>query len=1493
MKVKRQKHSIFFKGAIFALAFALTVLCFPLNGLVAFATDAIKEEKLNYITLGRAGEEVSTTVDKGSEYLIPNAYIGGSKSWKIGDKSTLAEGSNMIVADKMKLTKSEVEVTYYGNIVTSSEDAGGEDSRPQYNGKFLAENAGNYVVTYSYAYQNTQEEGSDEVEFSYQLVVTSIPTQASLNFIDSKVVTPSLVDLYLARVKDENGRDKKDEQSRQVYKNLYLDLPEVKDKSGNDVEQVGYVANNFEGKVYDKNGQEFEGSAKNLVRLTVTGGNGSGTVTLGKDETGFYIPGSYFADPAFAAGTYTIKYDYFVKNVDQVSTANAPIFVTSTKKTIDVRADQDDKNQRYYKDYKLELDLDTDWVDNGQTGVENTLPKAIGVTSSTTTPSNEKVDVVYSVKVLYRKNTEDKYTEINAIQGSKYYDDDWKTNNLNEDGSLKDKTKFKPLEDGYYSFIYTITDFYGNTVSNDPYVYEYRGSDNKGVADKTPPTVVVYDASNKDNKDGKFVDERYKSRSHASANGVVVYAIGMTDNYSEIDTEGVELYRRILMDDNEELFSIKNKEYAKFNLVFNYRDYESLLANNFNILKETRKLDGVVEKKIDSDVKMLNWLAENGYRVVVDNANYKKIYEVFKDEYFNTVEAVTDEATALAWFKTADALKAGFAYIDVDKTFGFNGDNGFGLGDFRIEYVAKDASGNTSQSQTLYMNIVTNEIDNDAPVVKFPTSLQATYLPTATIKFDVPTVEETRDSRVVAKTYYRYLDSEGKAIALTDEDGNTRTSQNLTEVWKDFPTYSDGEVLKDKYSAYHSDDNDGYIDLTDTNATSYSIDLKEVENSEKTAVKLQIFVYAYDDSGNVGVYATTVDITNTIDKLAPSLQKVSETSGTYYQGEEIKLPDYVFVDDAVEFMSYDVTVVYKKGDNTVVVPVVNDYHERDLLKLQYTVHAGKFIASYAGTYQVSVKVVDANNNTIVNFLNFDVKPRILVQPPQINSSLAKNQTIQVNGDSNYDPSVGIEIPEPTLSYEIPKSVTYDAYKEDIALGLEGADGKKSQYLDTSSEGYKNTDYVILGVTEENRVETWSTTYGGKNGFKPTKTGEYEIVYTVDLKVYNYKLFEYKEASYEVEREGEDPVYDEGGYLTYKGDPNAKVEFSDNNTFIVTVSGGRGTGDKKYNVVVEDRKLTWTIADTISDPSEEAQYTFFNSEKVVADFLELGNYKLTSEIYRVTVEDSIAPEMEERPYPVSLEPGTKSLTIYGISPTERTNDLDESECKIVVSWKLANGSSNSNAEVFSGKEAFVNHDFTDFPEVMDGKYKVSYTLVDVNGNRNTSYVYDIAVGDNNPPDIIPPEDFIKETYEIGKTTEIEVDLSDFTFYDAGLLARYTLQEDGKYKDAEGNVFEFKPTAKLVNTTTGEEIKPADGSEGLLYIFKLNEVGKYTLTVEVEDVVENTATKTFNFEVVAQTQNATMTYQIVGTVLIVISVLVLAGVIIYFIVSKVKLDKELKK
>ena len=710
MKVKRQNRSLGFRGLVLVVAFALAILCMPFNGLVALA-QMTQYTDYSYMTIGKVDEEVSTTVVKGETYQIPNAYIGGSKDFVVGKTQ-----SGELQGSDVTLSSSKVTVRYSsltldeinsGEVVADETDitnkvvvTADEDNY----GYFVANKVGTYTITYSYTYHSTAGDFTN----TYELKIESEISSATINFdSNEKNFIPSIIDLALAKENDS-------------YKNLNLPLPEITDEDGEEVEDVNYVTS-----------RDAIGEKGHYVLISATGGIRGKPVEISGEEGNYFIAGSVFADSNFGAGKYTIRYAYYLDGQ----------FVTSTTKSTQVYSE----NNKYYTDYKLQLELASDWSDNGQTGVESTLPAATGVTSKDSKPESEAVDVYYTVKVYYKaSNSSKSYELISAaeynqdLDGNSTVDEDEKV--VNKDGTLAHPTAFKPLKDGWYTFEYTITDFYGNTVSSTRGVYEFAD-----IKDEKSPTPLVYDASI-DDEETKYEDASHKLQSRAVPNSVVIYAIGIDDNVSKADDEGVELTRRIMTDDTVSKLTIS--DYDKYNLVFNYRNtssneaYTNLLTNNYLIRKQAGT--------INSDVEMLTWLQENNYLIVVDNANYTKIYEIFNEENFfegKTIngEAIDSATKALEWFKSAEAVTAGFGYIDVDETFGATtADNGMGSGQYYIHYIAKDAAGNeTDITKSMYIG---SYEDNDIPEIKFGTTLADSYLPSATVTFDVPTASDNYPS---------------------------------------------------------------------------------------------------------------------------------------------------------------------------------------------------------------------------------------------------------------------------------------------------------------------------------------------------------------------------------------------------------------------------------------------------------------------------------------------------------------------------------------------------------------------------------------------------------------------------------------------------------------------------------------------------------------------------------------------------------------------------
>ena len=100
-------------------------------------------------------------------------------------------------------------------------------------------------------------------------------------------------------------------------------------------------------------------------------------------------------------------------------------------------------------------------------------------------------------------------------------------------------------------------------------------------------------------------------------------------------------------------------------------------------------------------------------------------------------------------------------------------------------------------------------------------------------------------------------------------------------------------------------------------------------------------------------------------------------------------------------------------------------------------------------------------------------------------------------------------------------------------------------------------------------------------------------------------------------------------------------------------------------------------------------------------------------------------------------------------------------------------------------------------------------------------------------------------------------------------------------------------RLVNNDTDSSWTIENStSSGYSYEHELTEAGDYTLTVTARDEAGNRNEKSISFTVSTDRATPANTKEIIGGVLIGLSVAILGGVVIYFIVSKVKLDKREK-
>lgn len=204
----------------------------------------------------------------------------------------------------------------------------------------------------------------------------------------------------------------------------------------------------------------------------------------------------------------------------------------------------------------------------------------------------------------------------------------------------------------------------------------------------------------------------------------------------------------------------------------------------------------------------------------------------------------------------------------------------------------------------------------------------------------------------------------------------------------------------------------------------------------------------------------------------------------------------------------------------------------------------------------------------------------------------------------------------------------------------------------------------------------------------------------------------------------------------------------------------------------------------------------------------------------------------------------------------------------------------------------------FNPVARGKYTVVYKAVDKSGKEATEKK-EIDVGDTVGPTINfskALEDKLNAGFTLGENATLEINpnarisgedgynLSDIWVYDNSGF-NYETDEDEGVNYVPVTITISKPISGTLAPREKEE-----GSENTKNIYDFTTAGTYTISVTVSDKLGKPSTKTMTFVVKAKTSKSIDTTTILGTILIVVSVLILIGVVIYFVRGAKLLPKK---
>ena len=1008
--------------------------------------------------------------------------------------------------------------------------------------------------------------------------------------------------------------------------------------------------------------------------------------------------------------------------------------------------------------------------------------------------------------------------------------------------AIDEDNNFTAPKKGDYKIEYVATDFYGQKATNSFTI--------KNVRDTLSPTAYIYDAGaeNVKNEDGSYKSALSHVKTKTDNRNIVVFAIGGHDNH--VEEKDLNLYREIRRGSNSSVLVYDIQGYDHYNLIFNAKSdstdgksvYKAIYDDNAYI-RNQMILAGIYES---DDATIKSWLKEHKYLIVTDGKTDPVTAEAFA---FENGAPTTEQG----W------IDLGYACIEPSSSETFKTES------YNVYYYADDNVKTNNESITDYsFDIVANADDMTVPTISYSTELKNSYLEDDIITLAAPTAsdqvssngEETSegDSYVELHTAYRYLDSSRQPIV---REKTKDIKYVINEASKINISSKKWYVQADEHNVVSSS---GWTILEGEDE--YDIDLSD---KPENAAYIEFFSYAVDDYGNVAFYSQQCYVSNIKDEEAPYLYDVvsaPDVDGGYVNDKTIVLPTLTYHDNLPHYMTSAVVVYRVEEDSQIVVHSSGMNATPNRGSGDYQLMAGQFTPSVGGTYIAAVTVTDAGNHSVTTYFVYEVEEIPVVGKIEISNI----------GSTQKDILVGQK-----ESLEKPKI----SVAESDELGYIGFDAY-------SSENYA-IDYMIK-VTEADNDEY--VLNQGEGSFTANINGSYTLQYTAFLISYptDAKYFSMTD-------EGENGKlflttdYEGQDQLAYKADGTESLEGEGSGTAVAgeVYKIYRSVDENGENVIVaecEGKKL---------DINSLPQYA---NDEVVVELHEVKSSKFTFTSDKVAVN----LYMDDADYPKTIYGDLTSRVLVkklnGDVAGKGEMDLDNS----TVSISVANvGGTTSTLKTLKLSDWNISKDdqtyFTQEGENIylklnrNGKYTITYTLKakykgqPLASTKTKSYT--LSVGDVSAPTLtIENSDnkFIASKYEVGDTIDFKIaDKSLVTVNDPGGSSREQLLDN------------ISITVKNTSTNSAPvHVNNSSDVEGeYAYSYPIEEEGSYQVTITVEDTAGNVSDAVkFTFTVGEDSIEPVNVTEIVGKVLIGVASVILGGVVVYFIVSKVKENKSKK-
>lgn len=375
-------------------------------------------------------------------------------------------------------------------------------------------------------------------------------------------------------------------------------------------------------------------------------------------------------------------------------------------------------------------------------------------------------------------------------------------------------------------------------------------------------------------------------------------------------------------------------------------------------------------------------------------------------------------------------------------------------------------------------------------------------------------------------------------------------------------------------------------------------------------------------------------------------------------------------------------------------------------------------------------------------------------------------------------------------------------------------------------------------------------------------------------------------------------------------------FSDSTTITAEVKDAEGNNVSPWfnmsNLTFSPEEAgTYTIKFTATDlegnPSQERTFTI-TVEDTLAPVIKLNGATSNKLLYP---ESTITKDANDKDVYAEVE-----LPTFSVSDSTPDNVVDalfsdtatgkitvtapkkDSNSVSTYTFDMSGNILNSVVNTLEFKKDGNKYVFT---PTSRGAYTITYSATDASGNEATSQVITVNVGDTENPQIFLVSDLksaLENGFVLGENASLVINNNAVVYngdnVDYNSMTSFYVKDNAGFESTTDTSIEqeiVSVTVKITNSN-GTEITTTSSTDNKLH-YDFTTAGQYTMTLTVTDKVGNKETMTKTFTVSAKESSKSNSSAVLGTILIIVSALILAGVIIYFVRGTKMLPKNNSK